>query len=93
VPNFEILKDGIVVGPGPRSCSLANSIVQPITLSTGSEVRIDETWGGEASSTTSTGDPTYLTPGVYKLRPRTMLFNDGWVYGQAISVTVKPDED
>jgi hypothetical protein len=86
-PYFEIINSsGQVVGPAPRACAL--DLQAPQTITTGTEVRIDETWAGESSSTTAGGPPVYLAPGVYKLRPRALLGSGEWVYGQEISVTV-----
>jgi hypothetical protein len=86
-PYFEILNStGQVVGPAPRSCPL--DLQAPQTITTGNEIRTDETWAGESSSTTAGGPPVYLAPGTYKLRPRAVLASGESVYGQEISVTI-----
>ena len=90
IPPFEIFDaTNQLVAPEPRVCSLA--LTAPTTITTGSELRIDETWSGESSASTG-GDPVYLTPGVYKLRPRAKLASGDFVYGQEISVTIKTPE-
>jgi hypothetical protein len=87
IPAFEIFNaSNQAVGPAPRACAL--DLTTPTTVTTGVEIRIDDTWSGESNTTTAGGAPVYLTPGVYKLRPRALLGSGEIVYGHEISVTI-----
>jgi hypothetical protein len=88
VPAFEIINaSNQVVGPAPQVCAL--DVTAPTTITTGVEIRIDDTWSGESNASTAGGAPVYLSPGVYKLRPRAHLASGEFVYGHEISVTIQ----
>jgi hypothetical protein len=88
-PVFEILNGGRdVVAPPSRPCTL--SIAPPTVLEPGDDVEIVDTWSGESNTTAAGGQPIYLSPGTYTLRPRVMVAGAGWAYGSEMKVTIAP---
>jgi hypothetical protein len=88
VPLFEILDwQGRVVGPmESRICTL--DIKPPVRVEPNTSVDAQDLWTGESRETQPTGDPIYLPPGTYLLRPRVMVVGGEYVYGKVVAVTI-----
>jgi hypothetical protein len=86
-PSFEVLNHlAIVVGPGSRVCTA--DIRPPIPVAPGATYQHTEHWRGESKDAYPSGEPIYLPPGQYFIRPRIQVVEHGWVYGPPIAVTI-----
>jgi hypothetical protein len=85
---FEVLDaQGSVIGPGAIDDCGTNAL--PTTLRSGESFTLAAVWTGTADGSTS-GSPTYLAPGSYRVRSSITIRELGVLRGSAVNVSVIP---
>jgi hypothetical protein len=84
---FEVLDfRGRVVGPAPvQVCTLA--LTAPITIEPGASAQYSTMWSGDIGFGPA-DEIIYARPGSYFIRPRVLVQENSFVYGDAITLTV-----